>query len=66
MSLLAYRSARQETTEISSAELCLGRDLRLSIDLIFESPSTEEANLSEEKYVLKLNTKLNEIHSEVI
>jgi len=65
MSLLAYRSARQETTGISPAELCLGRELKLPIDLIYGSPPTEEENSSIENYVSKLKTKLNKIHNEV-
>jgi len=65
MSLLAYRSARQETTGISPAELCLGRELKLPMDLIYGSPPTKEANLSEGDYVLRLKAKLNGIHNEV-
>jgi len=44
MSLLAYRSARQETKGISPAELCLGRELKLPIDLIYGSPPIREVN----------------------
>jgi len=65
MSLLAYRSARQETTGISPAELCLGRELKLPIDLIYGSPPAEVGNSSIENYVSRLKTKLNEIHNEV-
>jgi len=65
MSLLAYRSARQETTRISPVELCLGRELKLPMDLIYGSPPTREVNSSVGDYVSKLKTKLNEIHNEV-
>jgi len=44
MSLLAYRSARQETTGISPAELCLGKELKLPIDLIYGSLPTRVTN----------------------
>jgi len=65
MSLLAYRSTRQETTGISPAELCSSRELKLFMDLIYGNPPTREVNSSVEDYVSRLKTKLNEIHNEV-
>jgi len=65
MSLLADRSTRQETTGTFSAELCWGRELKLPMDLIYGSPPTREVNSSVGDYVLRLKTKLNEIHNEV-
>jgi len=38
MFLLAYRSSRHEATGVTPAELYFGRDLRLPIDLLRESP----------------------------
>lgn len=64
MYLLAYRSAKHETTEISPAELCFGRELRLPLDLLHGNPPGDE-NRSRENYVSKLRGKLNEIHEKV-
>jgi len=64
--LLVYRSARQETTRISPAELCLGRELKLPMNLIYRNPPTREKNSLVENYVSRLKTKLNEIHNKVI
>jgi len=62
--LLAYRSARHETTKISPAEMCFGRELKLPIDLLRgnfpQKPESEENN-----YVFRLRRKLNEVHEEV-
>jgi len=63
--LLDYKFVRQKTTEISSAKLCFGRDLKLPLDLIHGSLAGEVQNLSDRNYVVKLKKKLNKIHSEV-
>lgn len=65
MCLLAYRSARHETTGISPAESCFGRDLKLPLDLLRGSPPVVGVDVSEESYVSELKEKLNEIHDRV-
>jgi len=62
--LLAYRSARHETTKISPAEMCFGRELKLPIDLLRGVPS-QECKFKENLYVSKLREKLNELHAKV-
>jgi len=62
--LLAYRSARHETTKISPAEMCFGRELKLPIDLL-RGVSPQEHKLEENIYVSELREKLNALHAEV-
>jgi len=62
--LLAYRSARHETTKISPAEMCFGRELKLPIDL-FRGSFPQESESEENNYVSLLRRKLNEVHEEV-
>lgn len=59
--LLAFRSSRHETTQMTPAEMYLGQDLRLPLDLLRgRSPSSREE--SEDSYVTKLRKKLDDIH----
>jgi len=62
--LLAYRSARHETTKISPAEMCFGRELKLPIDLLRGVPS-QERKFKENMYVSELREKLNGLHAKV-
>lgn len=64
MSLLAYRSSKHETSGFSPAEMCLGRDLRLPVDLLQGSPPEDKVDHSKENYIFRLKEKLNEIHNE--
>jgi len=41
MCLLAYRSFKHETTEVTPAELYLARDLRLPMDFLRGNPPSE-------------------------
>lgn len=65
MFLLAYRSAKHETTGFSPAELYFARDLRIPLDLLRgRPPDSCEANpVSEGSLDKKLKGKLREIHS---
>jgi len=62
--LLAYRSARHETTKISPAEMCFGRELKLPIDLLRGVPP-QERKFEENIYVSELREKLNVLHAKV-
>jgi len=62
--LLAYRSARHESTKISPAEMCFGRELKLPIDLLRGS-FPQKLESEENNYVSRLRKKLNEVHEEV-
>lgn len=44
--------------------MCLGRDLRLPVDLLQGSPPEDKVDHSKENYVFRLKEKLNEIHNE--
>jgi len=62
--LLAYRSARHETTKISPAEMCFRRELKLPINLLCGfSPQKPESE--ENDFVSQLRRKLNELHEGV-
>ena len=60
--LLAYRSSKQEAIGMSPAEMYLGQDLRLPLDLLRGvSPSTKEEKDSA-GFVSKLRQRLDSIH----
>jgi len=59
--LLAYRSARHEVTKISLAEMCFGRELKLSLDLL-RGISPQKLEFVENNYVSQLRSKLYVIH----
>jgi len=67
MFLLAYRSSKHESTDITPAELYLGRDLRLSLDLLEGNPPElhDQELQTMEEYVKNLKKKLEKIHSYV-
>jgi len=54
--LLALRSARHETTKISPAEMCFGRELKLPLDLL-RGISPQKFELEENNYVTQLRKK---------
>ncbi|GFX37800.1 retrovirus-related Pol polyprotein from transposon 412 [Trichonephila clavipes] len=58
--LLAYRSAVHETTGYSPSQMLFGRDIRLPADLLFSRPP--DAPLAHEKYVEKLQARMEEIY----
>jgi len=62
--LIAYRSARHETTKISPAEMCFGGELKLRLDL-FCGTSPQEPKFLENNYVSQLRKKLDLIHKGV-
>jgi len=64
MFLLAYRSSKHETTQVTPAELYFGRDLNLPLDLLRGSPYNENS-VDLEDYVQNLRGKLDKIHQEV-
>ncbi|EFN65849.1 Transposon Ty3-I Gag-Pol polyprotein, partial [Camponotus floridanus] len=64
MFLLAYRSSKHETTGFTPAELYLGHDLRLPLDLLLGSPPRERSQ-SEADFASSLRGKLDRIHFEV-
>ncbi|XP_036138917.1 uncharacterized protein LOC118644443 [Monomorium pharaonis] len=66
MFLLAYRSAKHETTGISPAEMYFARDLKLPLDLFRGSPPEfNEDSQFPEDYVGDLRLKLRELHAVV-
>jgi len=64
MFLLAYRSSKHESTSVTPAELYLGRDLRLPLDLLRRNPPElhDQELLTVEGYVKNLRKKLEKIH----
>jgi len=59
--LLAYRSAKHETTRISLAEMCFGKRLKLSLDLL-HGTSPQKPKFLENNFVVRLKKKLHLIH----
>jgi len=62
--LLAYRSARHETTKISPTEMCFGWKLKLPIDLLRRAPP-QNPESEKNNFVSQLRGKLNELHEGV-
>ena len=60
--LMAYRTSVHETTGCTPAEMMLGRDLRLPVDLIYGRPEEECPSLATE-YVESLQDRLEQVHS---
>jgi len=67
MFLLAYRSSKHESTGVTPAELYLGRELRLPLDLLRGSPPElhDQEVQTVEGYIRNLKDKMEEIHSNV-
>lgn len=67
MYLMAARSSKHETTKFTPAEMYLGQDLRLPLDLIRGcSPSSLSSDENVEgNYVFNLRRKLEDIHHNV-
>jgi len=67
MFLLAYRSSKHESTGVTPAELYLGRDLRLPLDLLrgnlLELQDQELQTV--EEYIKNLREKIEKIHTYV-
>ena len=64
--LMAYRSAEHEATGHTPAELMLGRDLRLPVDLIMERPPTSDnESVPTTEYVRSLRDRMCETRATV-
>lgn len=61
MFLMVYRSLKQETIEVTPAELYLGQDLRLPLDLLRGCPPSS-SQIEKENYSSKLKEILESIH----
>ena len=62
--LFAYRSAVHESTGVSPTNMMLGRDVRVSVDLVIQLPDDEiPQNLP--GYVQHLQDIMEEVHMEV-
>ena len=59
--LMSYRSAEHESTGYTPAQLMLGRDLRLPVDLMMPSPPEQEPETTTH-YVMALRERLREAH----
>lgn len=60
--LLAFRSSKQEATGATPAEMYLGQDLRLPLDLLRGHPPLIVEQEEEGSYVSKLRSRLDLIH----
>ena len=60
--LMAYRTAAHDTTGVTPAQLMMGRDLRLPIDLFIGRP-VEEMPIHKSEYAQQLHSRLERIHS---
>ena len=60
--LMAYRTAVHETTGCTPAQLMMGRDLRLPIDLLIGRPE-EEVSQVHSTYAEDLQARLERVHS---
>ena len=58
--MMAYRSAVHDTTKCTPAELMVGRNLRLPIDLLLGRPEEKEESVVD--YVAQLQTRLDTVH----
>jgi len=67
MFLLAYRSSKHESTGVTPAELYLGRDLRLPLDLLRGNPPElqDQELQTVEDYIKNLKEKIEKIHTYV-
>ena len=64
--LLAYRSAEHEVTDCTPAQMMLGRELRLPVDLaIGRPPDTPEPAVNGPEFVRKLREHLTDVHQVV-
>lgn len=61
MTMMAYRSADQESTSYSPNLMMLGREVRLPVDLMYGSIPKEETN-SVPEYVADLKDKMCKVH----
>ena len=59
--LMAYRSAVHDTTKCTPAELMLGRNVRLPVDLLFGHPE-EEREPSPLEYIAHLQERIDKVH----
>jgi hypothetical protein len=62
LGLLAYRSSKHEITGFTPSELCLGRELRLPLDLLRGCPPNVRENFSVSNYYDDLREKMNLSH----
>jgi len=67
MFLLAYRSSKHESTGVTPAELYLGRDLRLPLDLLRGNPPElqDQELQTVEEYIKNLKEKIEKVHTYV-
>jgi len=65
--LLAYRSSKHESTGVTPAELYLGRDLRLPLDLLRGNPPElqDQELQTVEEYIKNLKERIEKIHTYV-
>ena len=63
--LMAYRSAEHETTGYTPAQLMLGRDLRLPLDLLFERPPDDPVDHLLTDYVRSQRDRMRVIREQV-
>ena len=63
--LMAYRSAEHEATGYTPAQLMLGRDLRLPLDLLFEGPPNEPVEQPTTEYVRSQRDRMRVIRAQV-
>ena len=63
--LMAYRSAEHEATGYTPAQLMLGRDLRLPLDLLFEGPPNDPVDQLTTEYARSQRDRMRVIRAQV-
>lgn len=63
--MLEYRSSKHEITDFTSAELFLGRELRLPLDLLHGRPPNLSNVSSDSGYFHNLKERMSLIHETV-
>ena len=63
--LMAYRSAEHEATGYTPAQLMLGRDLRLPLDLLFEGPPDDPVDQLTTEYARSQRDRMRVIRAQV-
>ena len=61
--LMSYRSAEHESTGYTPAQLVMGRDLRLPVDLMMPRPPEEEEQGTSTNFAMTLRDRLKEVHA---
>ena len=60
--LMAYRSAEHEVTDYSPAQMMMGHELRLPVDLIISRPPDDDLPTDSATFVRKLKERLDDVH----